>query len=106
MEEVLETYPQPYDADCPVVCMDEQAVQLVRETRPPVAASKQHPERVDYEYERAGTAALCMFCEPLAGWRNVSVRERRTKTDWAQEVASLLAGRYADCARVRSNTER
>ena len=31
---------QPYDPDCPVVCMDEQPVQLVKETRPPVAATK------------------------------------------------------------------
>ena len=27
MANVLETYAQPYDARCPVVCMDEQPVQ-------------------------------------------------------------------------------
>ena len=31
-----------------------------------------------------------MFCEPLAGWRDVSVRRRRTKVDWAIEMARLL----------------
>ena len=36
MEEVLDTYARPYDAHRPVVCMDEQPVQCVKETRPPV----------------------------------------------------------------------
>ena len=29
MEEVLEVYARPFDSDCPVLCMDEQPVQLV-----------------------------------------------------------------------------
>ena len=47
MEEVLETYEKAYDPDCPVVCMDEQPVQLVGETRVPIPATEEHPERVD-----------------------------------------------------------
>ena len=58
------------------------------------------PKRVDYEYERNGTASIFMFCEPLAGWRQATARPQRTKSDWAQEVAALLDGRYADCERV------
>ena len=67
MEEVLETYAQPYDAQHPVLCMDEQPVQLLKETRVPIPATKKHPRRVDSEYERAGTASIFMFCEPLSG---------------------------------------
>ena len=52
MEEVLDTYAKLYDPSCPVLCMDEQPVQLVREARPPIAATAKHPRRVDYEYER------------------------------------------------------
>lgn len=100
MEEVLETYEKPYDPNVPVLCMDEQPVQLLKETRSPVAATAEHPKRVDYEYERAGTAAIFMFAEPLAGWREVAVRERKTKIDWALEMARLLEGRYANCAKV------
>ena len=100
MEEVLETYERPYDAQRPVVCMDEQPVQLVKGTRAPVAATREHSERVDYEYERAGTAAVFLFCEPSQGWRQATARERRTKTDWALEVAALLEGRYAGCEKV------
>ncbi len=34
MEEVLDTYEKPYNPACPVLCMDEQPVQLVKETAP------------------------------------------------------------------------
>ena len=100
MENVLETYGKPYDPQVPVLCMDGQPVQLQKETRVPMPATTDHPRRVDYEYERAGTAAIFMFAEPLAGWRGVSVRERRTKVDWAVEMAGLLEGRYATYDRV------
>jgi hypothetical protein len=100
MEEVLETYAQRYDARRPVVCMDEQPVQLLKETRVPRAATKSHPRRVDYEYERAGTASIFMLCEPLSGWREVHVRPHRTKIDWALEIAELLRTRYANAKQV------
>lgn len=100
MEEVLDTYAKPYDSTCPVICMDEQPVQLLKETRTPIPATKLHGIRVDYEYERAGTANIFMFTEPLAGWREVSVRTTKTKTDWAIEMARLLEGRYASCPKV------
>lgn len=100
MEEVLDVYARPYDPRHPVLCMDEQPVQLLRETRVPIPATRRHPRRVDSEYERAGTASIFMFCEPLSGWREVAVRERRTKVDWAQEVERLLRTRYASAQEV------
>lgn len=100
MEAVLDVYARPYDRACPVICMDEQPVQLHKEKRSPIPATAQHGKRVDYEYERAGVANIFMFTEPLAGWREVSVRDTRTKVDWAIEVAHLLEGRYAECEKV------
>lgn len=100
MENVLETYEKAYDSAHPVLCMDEQPVQLLKETRVSIAATKQHAERVDYEYERAGTASIFMFAEPLSGFRQATARPQRTKVDWAVEVAALLDTRYADCERV------
>jgi hypothetical protein len=100
MEEVLETYGKPYNPACPVLCMDEQPVQLLKETRTPIPATARHGKRVDYEYERAGTANIFMFAEPLAGWRDVAVRETKTRLDWATEMACLLEGRYAKCQKV------
>jgi len=100
MEEVLDTYEKAYDPNLPVICMDEQPVQLTGETRVPIPATKEHPERVDYEYERRGTASVFMFAEPLSGFRQATARARRTKADWALEVAHLLDTRYADNEKV------
>jgi hypothetical protein len=100
MEDVLDIYAAAYDPRYPVLCMDEQPVQMLKETRTPLPATKDHSRRVDYEYERAGTASVFLFCEPLAGWRSVSIRERRTKVDWALEVAALLGTRYAEAEKV------
>ena len=72
MEEVLEPYAQAYDPQYPVVCMDEQPVQLLKETRGPIAATTKHGRRVDYEYERNGTASIFMFAEPLSGFRQAT----------------------------------
>ena len=100
MEEILETYAEAYDPKRPVLCMDEQPVQLLKETRAPIAGTKTHGERVDDEYERNGTAGIFLFAEPLSGFRQATARQRRTKKDWAIEVARLLDARYADCERV------
>jgi len=100
MEEVLETYEKAYAPANPVVCMDEPPVQLIGETRVPIPATKEHPERVDYESERKGTASIFLFAEPLSGFRQATARLRRTQYDWAQEVAHLLDTRYAGVERI------
>src|SRR6059058_4839264 len=100
MEDVLETYAEAYDPKHPVLGMDEQPVQRLKETRVPIAATKQHGKRVDYEYERKGTASIFMFAEPLSGFRQATARPRRTKDDWAHEVADLLDTRYAGVPQI------
>jgi hypothetical protein len=100
MEEVLDTYAAAYDPTHPVLCMDEQPIQLRKETRVPIAAPRTHGRRVDYEDERNGPASIFMFAEPLSGFRQATARVQRTKTDWASEVAQLLDTRYAKCKHV------
>jgi hypothetical protein len=101
MEDVLEVYHQPYDPQAPLVCMDEQPVQLIKEVRQPLPAEEGKPERYDYEYERNGTATIFMFTEPLQGVRSVSVRAHKTALDWATEIQHLLDIQYPAAARIR-----
>lgn len=101
MEDLLDTYCLPYDPQIPLIGMDEKPVQLVKETRPPQPAIPGSPQRVDYEYERNGTASLFLFTEPLQGRRTVQVRERRTAVDWATEIQELLEVQYPEATRVR-----
>jgi len=100
MEDVLDIYERPYDEAAPVVCMDEQPVQLIKETRRPLPVRPGEPKRIDYEYERAGTASIFLFHEALKGWRAAHVRERRTAVDFALEVAWLLDEVYPDAPTV------
>jgi hypothetical protein len=84
MEDVLEVYQRPHDPARPVVCLDETSKQLIAETRVPIPAKPGHPARVDYEYERNGTANLFMLFAPLEGWRHVKVTDRHAAADYAQ----------------------
>jgi DDE superfamily endonuclease len=98
---VLERYPLPYNPQRPLVCMDEQPVQLIKEIRQPLPAAPGKPEKGDYAYERNGTANIFMCTEPLNGTRHVSVTAHRTAVDWANEIRDLLEVRYPEAARVR-----
>lgn len=90
MEDVLEVYKRPFDPVRPLVCMDECPKQLIGETRQPLMGKPGRPERFDTEYVRNGTCNLFMFSAPLLGWRRVDVTERRTMTDWAEQVRHLV----------------
>lgn len=102
MEDVLDLYEQPYDAKRPVICFDEKPVQLLSQTRVGRPLSPGRPRRYDYEYERRGTANIFLAVEPLGGWRQVDVTERRTKLDFARQMQELADVHYpaAECIRV------
>jgi len=100
MEDVLDIYERPYNARFPVICMDEQPVQLIGETRLSLPIEPGQPERYDYEYRRNGTAVNFMFTEPLTSWRKVDVRPTKTMIDWAEEIRILLDVDYADAEKV------
>jgi hypothetical protein len=74
--------------------------QLVAETREPIPAAPGQPERIDYEYERKGTANLFMVFEPLAGPRRVKVTERRTAVDCAHLIQELVDVPYPQVEKI------
>ena len=101
MEDILDLYALPHDPRVPLVCMDEQPVQLIKETRIPIAIAPGRAHRVDYEYERNGTACLFMFVNPKGGRRHLGVRERKTRLDWAWEIRELLEVQYPEADIIR-----
>jgi hypothetical protein len=94
MEDVLEVYTRPDDPRRPQVCLDETSQPWVADPRAPLPATPGQSARVDDEYERQGTANLCLVFEPLAGQRCVKVTERRTAVDFAQLLQELVDGPY------------
>lgn len=101
MEDVLKLYEEPYDPARPVICMDETSKQLVGETRTPIGPGPGKPQRVDYEYERRGTADVFIFTEPLGNWRCVEVTETRTRIDWAIQIRNLVDVDYPEAEKIR-----
>lgn len=101
MEEVLEVYQEPYDPQCPVICMDEKPFQLLDEVRQPIPMKPAKPQREDSEYERNGTCSIFIFTEPLAGWRHVDVKSRRTRIEWAEQVKALLDEHYPHAPKIK-----
>ena len=100
MEDVLEVYHRPYDEARPLVCIDEQSVQLVSETRVPLPPRPGAPARHDYEYKREGVANLFMLLQPLLGWRHVWPTERRTARDFAAVLRWLAEDLYPGAERL------
>jgi transposase len=101
MEDVLDLYAESYDAKSPVVCFDEQPVQLVAETRTPRPVVTGQPALQDYEYRRGGTANIFMTVQPLAGWRQVTVTSQRTKLDFAAQMKELVDLHFPEAERIR-----
>lgn len=101
MEDILELYCSAYNQKVPLICMDEQPRQLIKETRKTIAAQPGEPAREDYEYERNGTANIFLFTEPLAGKRYVDATERRTSVIWAHQIRELLDVHYPEAERIQ-----
>ena len=95
MYALLSLYARPYNAQEPVVCVDEKSKQLLRQTRAPIPAQPGQCACEDYEYKRAGTRNIFMAIEPKGKHRHVEVTARRTKIDFVAFVTGLLATVYA-----------
>ncbi len=101
MEDVLDLYEEEYDPRYPTVCCDEKLVAPEADVRPPEPMGPGQPERIDYEYERLGTANLFFFVEPLSGWRHVAMTEHRTKIDYAHCIQWLVDEVYPHAEYIR-----
>jgi hypothetical protein len=101
MEDVLDVYAEPYKPWQPVVCFDERPCQLVADTLEPLPRKPGRAKRVDYEYERRGVCNAFMLFQPLAGWREVKVTERRTKHDFAQVMRELVDVHFPHAEKIR-----
>jgi transposase len=94
MEDVLHLYttlPRPGTA---VVCVDETPHQLLGEVRCPLPALPGHPARIDYEYQRHGTANIFVALDAHQPQRFTKVTVRRTSVDFAEWLRDLVDLHY------------
>ena len=88
MEDILNVYRMDYDKEIPLVCMDEQPVQLLDDKILPIPIKPGSVRKEDYEYIRKG-------------WRHVKASEQRTRKDWALQIQELLTVQYKDVKKIR-----
>lgn len=100
MEDVLDVYARPYNADQPVIGIDEKSKELHSEVRTPVAAEPGQVRKVDTEYQREGTANIFLWVEPLAGRRGVKVTDQRRKVDFADVLKELADDIYPTAEKI------
>jgi len=100
MEDVLDVYQRPYDADYPVVCFDETRKALHGSPRPDIPAKPGREVRQDYEYARHGSASLLLWYEPLAGKRGVRVAPQHTGVDVAGVLQHLADTVYPNAKKI------
>ena len=100
MEDVPDVYKLPYNAERPVVCMDEKPYQLLGDVREPLPMRPGDDQKTDSEYKRNGTCSIFAFVEPLGGKHHVSVHEHRTAIDWAQEIQYLSDVMFPDAEKI------
>jgi hypothetical protein len=99
MEDVLETYEQPYDPQQPVVCLDEKPVMLHADVRPASPVKPGREARRDNEYERCGTANVFCAVEPKAGRHFTFATPDRSGFEFAQ-AAVTLAMQYPEAKTI------
>ena len=99
MEAVLDVYERPFNPRHPVVAIDESPQQLVSEVRTGFIDSK-GVRYQDYEYKREGVVDLYMICEPLAGRREIFVRENHNRLNWAETVRCVAEDMYPQAERL------
>lgn len=99
METVLDVYERQYDASHPVIAIDESPQQLISEVRAGFIDSK-GVRYEDYEYKREGVVDLYLVCEPLAGQREIFVRENHNRFNWAETVRVVAEEMYPNAKRL------
>ena len=97
MEKILDVYEQAYDPAFPKVCMDESPKQIIDYEMQLASNGKQQQ---DSTYVRLGVAELFVAFEPLAGYRQMTVKDDHTAKTWVGFIASLMDSTYKDAIKV------
>lgn len=99
MEDVLEVYARPYDANHPVICYDESPKQLVSEVRQSFMDAKGVMYE-DCEYQREGAAEIVMIVEPLGKKRKIFIEEDHKGSTWAHRIGYIAEQMYPNAKKI------
>ena len=97
MEQVLSAYERPFEADNPLVCVDESPKQIIEYREFTGSDGRKYR---DSEYIRRGVAELFVATEPLAGYRELSVEDDHKAGTRVKFIARLMDTRYKEAKKV------
>lgn len=97
---MLQIYKRPYDSLNPVLCFDESSKQQMEDIIAPLPVRPGSVEKYESEYKRNGVSNLFMIFEPLRGYRQVEVTDRRTKIDWARCMKMIVDELYPEAKKI------
>jgi len=100
MYDLLNLYASKYNAQYPVVCVDEKSKQLLEDIRRVIPMKPGSPAKYDGEYKRMGTQNIFVAVEPLAGKRYIKVTNQRKKSDFALFIKELISF-YPEAKKIR-----
>ena len=99
MEAVLDVYERPYDANHPVVNLDESPKQLISEVRKTFTDSKGQTYQ-DYEYARQGVVSMYMIAQALGERREVLIEDDHTSLTYAKVIAHIVEDMYPEAEKI------
>lgn len=99
MENVLDTYERPYDAQYPVINLDESPKQLLEQIAQPFYGSDGTLYQ-DYEYRRNGSVSMYMIIEALTGFREVLVKDNHNALTYADVIIYICRDLYPDAIKI------
>lgn len=100
-EDVLYQSHLPYDVRYPLLCCDERPCFLSADVGGILPMSPGKAKRYHYEYQKNGSCCVFLAFEPHTGFRSVEVRERRTASDYAHFMQTLLTCYYPEAKSIR-----
>lgn len=99
MENILDIYEKPVDIDYPLVCVDEKPIQLLDNKRKEIKVSEGQRRKIDYEYERKGTANVFMAIEPKSGIFHAKVTDNRKGKEFAKYLFQIER-KYSEAKKI------
>ena len=99
MEALLDAYELSYDSSHPIICVDEKPVQLLADKREAIPMDEGVIKKVDYEYQRNGSANVFCGVEPLAGKYFNKVTETKSGNEFGLFIGEIEE-KYPDAERI------
>ena len=101
MNDIFRLYSENYDPKYPIICLDEKHKHLTGDIIDSIPMKPGSPGKYDYQYSRNGTANIFVAVDFNGGKRDITVTNRRTKTDFAHYIKHLVDNVFSDAVYLR-----